>query len=105
MPAAINKNGIASPAEKIVSKSAPLSALVDVDAKSKIEPSIGPTHGVQPKAKAEPKIKEFRVLSLSKIAKVLHGLPPRKKVGLKMSSIKSPKIITKTPPILPNHQR
>lgn len=59
MPAAISKNGIASPAEKIVSNNPPWSALVEVEANKSTEPKIGPTHGVHPNAKALPKMNEL----------------------------------------------
>lgn len=103
MPMAINKNGTANPAEKIVSRNAPCNAEEAVDAKTKIEPSIGPTHGVHPNAKAEPRIKEFIGFPRLKSAGALNCFSPIRNGIFTTLSIKSPKTITKTPPILPNH--
>ena len=52
--AAMARNGSASPAENTVSIIPPWSAVPDVPARRRTEPKMGPTHGVQPKAKAPP---------------------------------------------------
>jgi hypothetical protein len=51
---AIKRNGIARPIENIERRNAPWRADASVEASSRIDPKIGPTHGVQPNAKAPP---------------------------------------------------
>ena len=47
-------NGIAKPNEEKNNSNIPLLMFSSVAAKAKIEPKIGPIHGVQPKPKAAP---------------------------------------------------
>ena len=54
MNAAAMRNGTASPAEYIASSAAPSVTVSRVPATDKIAPSIGPIHGVHPKANAIP---------------------------------------------------
>ena len=47
-------NGIARPNEYEINKITALDKVSSIDAKAKIEPKIGPIHGVHPKPKATP---------------------------------------------------
>ena len=51
---AMIRNGIAKPTEKTVSINPPVKAVPDVPARRRIDPRIGPTHGVHPRAKVPP---------------------------------------------------
>ena len=103
IPKAINKNGIASPRENIDSNAAPWKAVAEVEAKSKIAPRIGPTQGVQPKPKADPRIRELTGLPSLNTVGALNFISLAKNGILKTFSINNPKIITKTPPIRVSH--
>ena len=100
---AMSKNGMARPAEKTVSIKAPCRAEVVVEASNRIEPRIGPTHGVHPKANAEPRIKEFVGFPFLNNEGALNCFSLIKKGIFSTFNIKSPKIITKIPPILESH--
>lgn len=96
---------MASPREKIDNKSTPCRAVTEVDAKSKIDPKIGPTHGVQPMAKDPPKIKEVMDLPrlLCKAAGIFNLFSEDKNGILNNPINDSPKVITNTPPIRVSH--
>lgn len=100
IPAAMSRNGITNPEEKISSSNAPWSAVAEVEASKRTEPRIGPTHGVQPKANAAPRIKELSAFPRSKIFGTLNCFSDVRKGILKTFIMKSPKIITNKPPIL-----
>ena len=57
-------NGIARPREYENSKNIPLIILSEVEASTKIDPKIGPMHGVQPKANAIPIKIELKIFLL-----------------------------------------
>src|SRR3989344_9267199 len=59
MPAAMMRNGTASPREKTERRKAPWPTVADAAASVSIEPKTGPAHGVQPKANVAPKIREL----------------------------------------------
>ena len=105
MPIAISKKGIASPPENMVSSNPPCNAVAEVEASRRTDPRIGPTHGVHPKAKAEPRIREFTGLPRSKMVGTPNFASRAKKGIFSTLSMNNPKIITKTPPILPSQKR
>jgi len=70
---AIRRNGMARPIEKTVSITPPVKAVPLVPAKRRIEPRIGPTHGVQPSANVPP------------IKSELEGLPSVSHFGIGIS--------------------
>ena len=55
---AMAKNGMARPKENISNKNDPWAIVPEVEARNKTVPKIGPTQGVQPKAKVAPKISD-----------------------------------------------
>lgn len=59
---AIRRNGIPSPSEKIESKKPPSSIVFEEEASKRMDPSSGPTHGVQPKARLTPSNIELSTL-------------------------------------------
>lgn len=79
MPAAIKRNGTASPKENTPKRNAPCPTVVEVAASVKMAPNTGPTHGVHPKAKAEPKITELKGFpGLMNLAAWICFSPPKK---------------------------
>jgi len=99
MPAAIIRNGTASPREKTERRNAPCPTVVDAAASVKIDPKIGPTHGVQPKANVAPKMRELVGLPGFN-AFILPIFFSTFKNGSRRAPImKNPKSITKMPPI------
>ena len=59
IPSARSRNGSARPREKINKRKAPEAICPDVEARTKIEPSTGPTQGVHPNAKDAPNKNEL----------------------------------------------
>ncbi len=102
--AAIKRNGTASPSEKIASKNAPSRTVAELAVRRRTEAKIGPTQGVQPKAKAEPKRKELIGVPSFFLA-ILICLSRDKAGRSKAPSIKRPKTITKRPPIRASQSR
>lgn len=99
IPAAIMRNGIASPREKTERRNAPCPTVAVVVASVRMDPRIGPTHGVQPKANVAPKIVELSGLPGFN-AFIFPILFSTFRNGSRRTPImKSPKNITKIPPI------
>jgi hypothetical protein len=73
--------------------------VADETASVKIDPKIGPTHGVQPKTNVASKIKELTGLSGFNIFILPIFFSTFKNGSRKIPIIKSPKNITKIPPI------
>jgi len=106
IPRAIRRKGIANPSENTDRRNAPWATLVELAARVRIVPNIGPTQGVQPKANVAPKMKELlgvpgfndlRILELPNFSRKLNPW------NLNTSSMKRPNMITNMPPILESH--
>src|SRR3989344_1521351 len=67
IPTAIKRNGVPNPNEKTVRSNPPCHTFDVVEASIKIDPKIGPTQGVQPKANEEPRRNELNGSPLLKI--------------------------------------
>ena len=102
---AIARNGIASPREKTDNRKAPWPTVPPAAASVKMEPRMGPTHGVHPKLNAAPKIRELAGLPGFKVFTLTKCLSIVKNGNLKMPIINNPKSITKIPPIHESHIR
>src|SRR3989338_1560353 len=102
MLAAIIKNGTANPRENTARRKDPWPIVAVEAASVSIDPRIGPTHGVQPKANAAPKIRELTGLPGLRALTLVICFSTFKNGNFKMPIINSPKNTTKMPPIREN---
>jgi len=102
---AIKRNGMARPTEKTVSITPPVKAVPLVPAKRRMEPRIGPTHGVHPSANVPPIKRELEGLPSVSQEGMGMRLSLWKNGSLKNPSIKRPKSMTKTPPMRASQMR
>jgi len=100
---AMRRNGTASPSEKVPKRNAPDMAVVDVLARRRMEPNIGPTQGVHPREKALPnkndpnRFPRLKILGTRKCCSLLsRGI-------FKTPIINNPKIMIETPAIRESH--
>ena len=99
------KNGIARPKEKTDNRNAPSKAVEEVEVNRSIDPKLGPTQGVQPRAKADPAAKDVVGLPiLRKDGSLIFLLTCRKGI-FKIPIMSRPKITISPPPKRANKLR
>lgn len=97
---AVIKNGTARPREKTSNKKVPTKTVCVLLAINSIEAKIGPTQGVHPPAKDDPRIKAPDFVPGFKFLNLIKEKFFSKNGSLKTLKIYSPKIIINIPPIL-----